>query len=103
MDSERDFENYFELCAFINETCIISNPILLQVSDGITFSLLYIPHLSDAAGNEYDLSDLSKEGEPWVAIDTSKEAKKQTFFLNVCKPLPYVSGCPGKSSGKHFL
>lgn len=59
--------------------------------------------LSDAAGNEYDLSDLSKEGEPWVAIDTSKEAKKQTFFLNVCKPLPYVPGCPGKPSGKHFL
>lgn len=59
--------------------------------------------LSDAAGNEYDLSDLSKEGEPWVAIDTSKEAKKRTFFLNVCKPLPYVPGCPGEPSGKHFL
>lgn len=56
--------------------------------------------LPDAAGNEYDLSDLSKEGEPWVAIDTSKEAKKRTFFLNVCKPLPYVTGCPGKPSGK---
>lgn len=59
--------------------------------------------LPDAAGNEYDLSDLSKEGEPWVAIDTSKEAKKRTFFLNVCKPLPYVTGCLGKPSGKHFL
>lgn len=59
--------------------------------------------LPDAAGNEYDLSDLSKEGEPWVAIDTSKEAKKRTFFLNVCKPLPYVTGCPGKPSCKHFF
>uniref|UniRef100_A0A8C5X5U1 Insulin like growth factor 2 receptor n=1 Tax=Malurus cyaneus samueli TaxID=2593467 RepID=A0A8C5X5U1_9PASS len=55
--------------------------------------------VTDAAGNEYDLSDLSKEGEPWVAIDTSKEAKKRTFFLNVCKPLPYVTGCPGGAVG----
>ncbi|XP_062345985.1 cation-independent mannose-6-phosphate receptor [Cinclus cinclus] len=55
--------------------------------------------VTDAAGNEYDLSDLSKEGEPWVAIDTSKEAKKRTFFLNVCKPLPYVTGCPGGAIG----
>ncbi|XP_065487218.1 cation-independent mannose-6-phosphate receptor [Caloenas nicobarica] len=55
--------------------------------------------VTDAAGNEYDLSDLSKEGEPWVAIDTSKEAKKRTFFLNVCKPLPYVPGCPGGAIG----
>nr|XP_054484731.1 cation-independent mannose-6-phosphate receptor isoform X5 [Agelaius phoeniceus] len=55
--------------------------------------------VTDAAGNEYDLSDLSKDGEPWVAIDTSKEAKKRTFFLNVCKPLPYVTGCPGGAIG----
>lgn len=59
--------------------------------------------LPDAAGNEYDLSDLSKENEPWVAIDTSKNAKKRTFFLNVCKPLPFVPGCPGKPSGQHYL
>uniref|UniRef100_A0A8C3PZL1 Insulin like growth factor 2 receptor n=1 Tax=Chrysolophus pictus TaxID=9089 RepID=A0A8C3PZL1_CHRPC len=55
--------------------------------------------VTDAAGNEYDLSDLSKESEPWVAIDTSKNAKKRTFFLNVCKPLPFVPGCPGGAIG----
>uniref|UniRef100_A0A8B9CPG0 Insulin like growth factor 2 receptor n=1 Tax=Anser brachyrhynchus TaxID=132585 RepID=A0A8B9CPG0_9AVES len=55
--------------------------------------------VTDAAGNEYDLSDLSKESEPWVAIDTSKNAKKRTFFLNVCKPLPSVPGCPGGAIG----
>ncbi|XP_027766677.1 cation-independent mannose-6-phosphate receptor-like, partial [Empidonax traillii] len=55
--------------------------------------------VTDSAGNEYDLSDLSKDGEPWVAIDTSKEAKKRTFFLNVCKPLPYVTGCSGGAIG----
>jgi len=76
---------------------------LLQVSNRSYFSLLYVPHLSDAAGNEYDLSDLSKEGEPWVAIDTSKDGKNRTFFLNVCKPLAYVPGCPGKPSGKILL
>uniref|UniRef100_A0A8C4P4C4 Insulin like growth factor 2 receptor n=1 Tax=Dromaius novaehollandiae TaxID=8790 RepID=A0A8C4P4C4_DRONO len=55
--------------------------------------------VTDAAGNEYDLSDLSKEDEPWLAVDTSKDAKKRTFFLNVCKPLPYVPGCPGGAIG----
>ncbi|NWU92230.1 MPRI protein, partial [Upupa epops] len=55
--------------------------------------------VTDAVGNEYDLSDLSKEGEPWVAIDTTKEAENRTFFLNVCKPLPYVAGCPGGAIG----
>uniref|UniRef100_A0A8C4YSS2 Insulin like growth factor 2 receptor n=1 Tax=Gopherus evgoodei TaxID=1825980 RepID=A0A8C4YSS2_9SAUR len=55
--------------------------------------------VTDAAGNEYDLSDLSKEGEPWIAVDTSKDAKTRTFYLNVCKPLPYVPGCPGGAIG----
>ncbi|NWJ02858.1 MPRI protein, partial [Crypturellus undulatus] len=55
--------------------------------------------VTDAAGNEYDLSDLGREGEPWIAIDTSKDARKRTFFLNVCKPLPYVPGCPGGAIG----
>uniref|UniRef100_A0A8B9QBB8 Insulin like growth factor 2 receptor n=1 Tax=Apteryx owenii TaxID=8824 RepID=A0A8B9QBB8_APTOW len=55
--------------------------------------------VTDAAGNEYDLSDLSKESEPWIAVDTSKDARKRTFFLNVCKPLPYVPGCPGGAIG----
>ncbi|CAM5101789.1 unnamed protein product [Eretmochelys imbricata] len=55
--------------------------------------------VTDSAGNEYDLSDLSKEGEPWIAVDTSKDAKTRTFYLNVCKPLPYVPGCPGGAIG----
>nr|XP_060609655.1 cation-independent mannose-6-phosphate receptor [Anolis sagrei ordinatus] len=64
-------------------------------------------HVTDSAGNEYDLSDLSRDNKPWVALDTSKEAKTRTFYLNVCKPLPYIPGCPGgvigscmKSGGK---
>ncbi|XP_006264642.3 cation-independent mannose-6-phosphate receptor [Alligator mississippiensis] len=55
--------------------------------------------VTDLAGNEYDLSDLSKEHEPWVAVDTSKNAKTRTFYLNVCKPLPYGPGCPGGAVG----
>ncbi|KAH0622428.1 hypothetical protein JD844_024730, partial [Phrynosoma platyrhinos] len=51
--------------------------------------------VTDSAGNEYDLSDLSRENKPWVALDTSKDAKARTFYLNVCKPLPYIPGCPG--------
>ncbi|XP_061480276.1 cation-independent mannose-6-phosphate receptor isoform X2 [Rhineura floridana] len=52
-------------------------------------------HATDSAGNEYDLSDLSREREPWIALDTSKDAKRRTFFLNVCKSLQDVPGCPG--------
>uniref|UniRef100_A0A8C8S5J2 Insulin like growth factor 2 receptor n=1 Tax=Pelusios castaneus TaxID=367368 RepID=A0A8C8S5J2_9SAUR len=55
--------------------------------------------VTDSAGNEYDLSDLSREGEPWIAVDTSKDARMRTFYLNVCKPLPYVPGCPGGAIG----
>lgn len=51
--------------------------------------------VTDTAGNEYDLSDLSRDNEPWIAIDTSDSAKNRTFYLNVCKPLPYIRGCPG--------
>ncbi|XP_072265418.1 cation-independent mannose-6-phosphate receptor [Pyxicephalus adspersus] len=51
--------------------------------------------VTDTAGNEYDLSDLSRDKEPWIAIDTSNSAKNRTFYLNVCKPLPYIRGCPG--------
>ncbi|MGH0163075.1 UNVERIFIED_CONTAM: hypothetical protein FKN15_044134 [Acipenser sinensis] len=50
--------------------------------------------VTDSAGNEYDLSDLSKDADPWVAVDTTGEAKNRTFYLNVCKPLPWVKGCP---------
>lgn len=62
--------------------------------------IVHPKYISDSAGNEYDLSDLSKEGEPWIAVDTSKDAKR-TFYLNVCKPLPYVPGCPGKLTVVH--
>ncbi|MEE6475517.1 hypothetical protein FKM82_010780, partial [Ascaphus truei] len=55
--------------------------------------------VTDSAGNEYDLSDLSRDSEPWIAIDMSDKAKKRTFYLNVCKPLPYVRGCPGGAIG----
>ncbi|CAI9545137.1 unnamed protein product, partial [Staurois parvus] len=30
--------------------------------------------VTDTAGNEYDLSDLSQDDEPWIAIDTSDSA-----------------------------
>ncbi|KAM5165693.1 cation-independent mannose-6-phosphate receptor [Mantella aurantiaca] len=51
--------------------------------------------VTDTAGNEYDLSDLSRDNEPWIAVDTSDSAKSRTFYLSVCKPLPYIRGCPG--------
>ncbi|XP_028676700.1 cation-independent mannose-6-phosphate receptor isoform X2 [Erpetoichthys calabaricus] len=55
--------------------------------------------VTDPSGNEYDLSDLSRDEEPWTAVDTSSDAKKRTFYLNVCKPLPRASGCQGGSLG----
>ncbi|XP_043930853.1 cation-independent mannose-6-phosphate receptor [Protopterus annectens] len=55
--------------------------------------------VTDSSGNEYDLSALSKESEAWVAVDTSKDAGKRTFFLNVCRPLPSVTACPGGAIG----
>ncbi|XP_062980546.1 cation-independent mannose-6-phosphate receptor [Elgaria multicarinata webbii] len=51
--------------------------------------------VTDSAGNEYDLRDLSRVSEPWIALDTSKDAKTRTFYLSVCKPLPPIPGCPG--------
>uniref|UniRef100_A0A670YH54 Insulin like growth factor 2 receptor n=1 Tax=Pseudonaja textilis TaxID=8673 RepID=A0A670YH54_PSETE len=51
--------------------------------------------VTDSDGNEYDLSDLSRDHEPWIALDTTTDAKKRTFYLNVCRPLPYIPGCPG--------
>ncbi|XP_067900725.1 cation-independent mannose-6-phosphate receptor [Heterodontus francisci] len=56
-------------------------------------------HVSDAAGNEYDLSDLAKVRDPWIAVDADEDRKKRTFYLNVCKPLPSVEGCPGGAIG----
>ncbi|XP_068926465.1 cation-independent mannose-6-phosphate receptor [Petaurus breviceps papuanus] len=55
--------------------------------------------VTDLAGNEYDLSGLSKTREPWTALDTSTEGKKRTFYLNVCNPLPYIPGCHGSALG----
>uniref|UniRef100_A0A4X2LI69 Cation-independent mannose-6-phosphate receptor n=1 Tax=Vombatus ursinus TaxID=29139 RepID=A0A4X2LI69_VOMUR len=55
--------------------------------------------VTDLAGNEYDLSGLSKTREPWTALDTSTEGKKRTFYLNVCNPLPYIPGCHGSAMG----
>ncbi|XP_072542274.1 cation-independent mannose-6-phosphate receptor [Salminus brasiliensis] len=50
--------------------------------------------VTDSQGNEYDLSDLSLDDKAYVPLDTSEQAKTQKFFINVCKPLPYVVGCP---------
>ena len=55
-----------------------------------------VPCVPDLAGNEYDLSGLSKVRKPWVAVDTSVDGKKGTFYLSVCTPLPYIPGCHGE-------
>uniref|UniRef100_W5NFE2 Insulin-like growth factor 2 receptor n=1 Tax=Lepisosteus oculatus TaxID=7918 RepID=W5NFE2_LEPOC len=55
--------------------------------------------VTDSFGNEYDLSDLSRDDAPWQAIDTSADAKQRTFYINICKPLPLVRGCPGGPLG----
>ncbi|XP_069811536.1 cation-independent mannose-6-phosphate receptor [Dendropsophus ebraccatus] len=55
--------------------------------------------VTDSQGNEYDLSDLSREDEPWIAVDTSDQKDKRTFYLNVCKPLPTTHGCSGGAVG----
>ncbi|KAJ8396206.1 hypothetical protein AAFF_G00020730 [Aldrovandia affinis] len=55
--------------------------------------------VTDSHGNKYDLSDLSRDNDPWVAIDTSDLAKTRNFYINVCKPLPRVLGCPGGALG----
>ncbi|KAG7509424.1 cation-independent mannose-6-phosphate receptor [Solea senegalensis] len=51
--------------------------------------------ITDPHGNEYDLSHLARdEGDsPWIAIDTDS-VKSRSFYINVCKPLPPVTGCP---------
>ncbi|XP_060061207.1 cation-independent mannose-6-phosphate receptor isoform X2 [Erinaceus europaeus] len=55
--------------------------------------------VTDDAGNEYDLSGLSQVRKPWTAVDMSVEGKKRTFYLSVCKPLPYISGCHSSAVG----
>ncbi|XP_077950092.1 cation-independent mannose-6-phosphate receptor isoform X1 [Gasterosteus aculeatus] len=49
----------------------------------------------DLHGNEYDLSHLMRDRDdsPWIAIDTDA-VKSQSFYINVCKPLPPSSECP---------
>ncbi|KAM8847361.1 cation-independent mannose-6-phosphate receptor [Synchiropus picturatus] len=49
----------------------------------------------DAHGNTYDLSHLMRDQEasPWVAVDTDA-GKSRRFYINVCRPLPPVNGCP---------
>ncbi|AWP20381.1 putative cation-independent mannose-6-phosphate receptor [Scophthalmus maximus] len=50
---------------------------------------------SDPHGNSYDLSSLIRNAEdsPWIPIDTDS-VKSRSFYINVCKPLPHVTGCP---------
>ncbi|KAM3833852.1 cation-independent mannose-6-phosphate receptor [Diretmus argenteus] len=50
----------------------------------------------DSHGNEYDLSHLTRyaEDSPWVAVDMADQAKSRRFYINVCRPLPSVQGCP---------
>ncbi|XP_044144786.1 cation-independent mannose-6-phosphate receptor isoform X2 [Bufo gargarizans] len=55
--------------------------------------------VTDSNGNEYDLSDLSRDDEPWIAVDPSDQATKRKFYLNICKPLPYTRGCSGGAVG----
>ncbi|KAL6096173.1 igf2r [Pungitius sinensis] len=49
----------------------------------------------DSHGNEYDLRHLMRDADdsPWIAIDTDA-VKSQSFYINVCKPLPALSDCP---------
>lgn len=49
----------------------------------------------DSRGNEYDLTRLTRniDDSPWIAMDSSA-AKPPSFYINVCKPLPPVRGCP---------
>uniref|UniRef100_A0A8C2ZCN4 Insulin-like growth factor 2 receptor n=1 Tax=Cyclopterus lumpus TaxID=8103 RepID=A0A8C2ZCN4_CYCLU len=51
----------------------------------------------DSHGHEYDLRHLirDREDSPWIAIDTDA-VKSRRFYINVCKPLPPVSDCPGQ-------
>ncbi|XP_075410409.1 cation-independent mannose-6-phosphate receptor isoform X1 [Tenrec ecaudatus] len=55
--------------------------------------------VTDLAGNEYDLSGLSKVKKPWTAVDTSEDGKRRSFYLSVCNPLPFIPGCQGSSMG----
>lgn len=51
---------------------------------------------ADPHGNEYDLSQLIRDADdsPWIPIDTDAGTSRR-FYINICKPLPTVQGCPG--------
>ncbi|XP_063773902.1 cation-independent mannose-6-phosphate receptor [Pseudophryne corroboree] len=55
--------------------------------------------VTDSSGNFYDLSDLTLDHESWTAIDSSDQTKKRTFYLNICRPVPYTHGCKGNAVG----
>ncbi|XP_016329709.1 cation-independent mannose-6-phosphate receptor-like [Sinocyclocheilus anshuiensis] len=50
--------------------------------------------VTDLQGREYDLGDLSLDDKYYVPLDTTDQARVQKFYINVCKPLPRVQGCP---------
>uniref|UniRef100_A0AAZ3RS97 Insulin-like growth factor 2 receptor n=1 Tax=Oncorhynchus tshawytscha TaxID=74940 RepID=A0AAZ3RS97_ONCTS len=87
----------------LSSSTLVTHDVLFEFST----ALACIPapvdcRVTDSHGNVYDLSHLSRDSDdsPWVAIDTSEQAKNRRFFINVCKPLPPVQGCPGESHGK---
>lgn len=55
--------------------------------------------VTDSQGREYDLGDLSLDEKSYVPLDTSDQARFQKFYVNVCKPLPRVQGCPAGAIG----
>ncbi|XP_006882881.1 PREDICTED: cation-independent mannose-6-phosphate receptor [Elephantulus edwardii] len=59
--------------------------------------------VTDLAGNEYDLSGLSKVRKPWTAVDTTEDGKRRTFYLSVCNPLPFIPGCHGSTMGSCLI
>ncbi|XP_056125524.1 cation-independent mannose-6-phosphate receptor [Rhinichthys klamathensis goyatoka] len=55
--------------------------------------------ITDSQGRAYDLGDLSLDEKYYVPLDTSDQARSQKFYINVCKPLPRVQGCPAGAIG----
>ncbi|XP_055982014.1 cation-independent mannose-6-phosphate receptor isoform X3 [Sorex fumeus] len=83
IDSHLEMRNtYFE---FETALACVPSPVDCQVTD--------------SAGNEYDLSGLSRVRKPWTAVDTSDGSGRRTFYLSVCNPLPYIPGCHGSAVG----
>uniref|UniRef100_A0A8C1XSQ9 Insulin-like growth factor 2 receptor n=1 Tax=Cyprinus carpio TaxID=7962 RepID=A0A8C1XSQ9_CYPCA len=55
--------------------------------------------VTDLQGRQYDLGDLSLDDKYYVPLDTSDQARFQKFYINVCRPLPRVQGCPAGAIG----